>query len=162
MHPFFSDYLDRLRIQHEALIAAFEGLPPQALDWTPGADMNSLAVLAIHVAGAERYWVGDVALGDPSHRDRPAEFATRGVSPQQMRDALDASYAYVRAALADLTPDDLLTVRRPPDRDRDYTTGWALLHALEHVALHVGHAQLTRQLWDQGIGRSGGGQAGGA
>jgi hypothetical protein len=26
---------------------------------------------------------------------------------------------------------------------------WSLLHALEHTALHLGHMQLTRQLWEQ-------------
>jgi hypothetical protein len=28
------------------------------------------------------------------------------------------------------------------------TAGWALNHALAHTALHIGHAQITRQLWD--------------
>jgi hypothetical protein len=27
--------------------------------------------------------------------------------------------------------------------------GWALLHALEHTAIHLGHIQITQQLWDQ-------------
>ena len=26
---------------------------------------------------------------------------------------------------------------------------WALLHAVEHLREHMGHAQLTRQLWDE-------------
>jgi len=26
---------------------------------------------------------------------------------------------------------------------------WALLHALDHTAQHLGHMQITRQLWDQ-------------
>jgi len=26
---------------------------------------------------------------------------------------------------------------------------WALLHAVEHLSEHSGHAQLTRQLWER-------------
>ena len=26
---------------------------------------------------------------------------------------------------------------------------WALLHALEHTAIHLGHMQIMRQLWEQ-------------
>jgi ankyrin repeat protein len=26
---------------------------------------------------------------------------------------------------------------------------WCLAHALEHTALHLGHMQITRQLWEQ-------------
>jgi hypothetical protein len=26
---------------------------------------------------------------------------------------------------------------------------WGLLHAIEHLSEHVGHAQLTRQLWER-------------
>jgi hypothetical protein len=29
------------------------------------------------------------------------------------------------------------------------TGGWALLHALEHAYLHLGHIQLTCQMWRQ-------------
>jgi hypothetical protein len=27
--------------------------------------------------------------------------------------------------------------------------GWALCHILKHTALHLGHLQITRQLWEQ-------------
>jgi hypothetical protein len=26
---------------------------------------------------------------------------------------------------------------------------WALLHAVEHLSEHVGHAKLTKQLWER-------------
>ena len=29
------------------------------------------------------------------------------------------------------------------------TAAWALIHALVHLREHVGHAELTRQLWDE-------------
>jgi len=35
------------------------------------------------------------------------------------------------------------------DEDGPVSCGWALLHALEHAYLHLGHIQLTCQLWRQ-------------
>jgi hypothetical protein len=29
------------------------------------------------------------------------------------------------------------------------TVAWAVLHAVDHTALHLGHIQITRQLWEQ-------------
>ena len=39
--------------------------------------------------------------------------------------------------------------------------GWAAYHTLEHTALHVGHMQLTRQVYDEqaGLARRGAGGA---
>jgi len=32
-------------------------------------------------------------------------------------------------------------------RDRSVSVRWCILHVLEHYAQHLGHMQLTRQLW---------------
>jgi uncharacterized protein DUF664 len=45
-------------------------------------------------------------------------------------------------------PFDAGVVRTDPRTGEQVTAGWALLHAIEHLREHVGHAQLTRQLWD--------------
>ena len=31
---------------------------------------------------------------------------------------------------------------------REFTVAWCLLHALEHSAVHLGHMQIVRQLWE--------------
>ena len=74
MQPFFSAYLDLLQDCHNGILQALEGLPPAALDWVPGQDMNSVSVLIFHLTGAERFWIGDIAAQEPSNRDRNAEF----------------------------------------------------------------------------------------
>lgn len=147
MHPFYVDLLERFEAMHRDLLAALEGLPPEALDWVPGPDMNSLTVLVVHVAGATRYWAGDVAYGDLSHRDRAAEFAAHGLTPEALHARIEDVLAYLRARFETATLDTLSESRPAPGRPGTYTQGWALLHALEHAALHVGHAQITRQLW---------------
>lgn len=149
MLPMLKDYFDRLQALHADIQRTIEGLPQDALDWSPGPDMNSLAVLAVHTAGAERYWIGDVAGQDPSGRDRAAEFRTQGMDAAALTARLDAALAHSRAVLEELTLSDLDALR-PSSRDgREVTVAWALAHALGHTAVHVGHMQIIRQLWDQ-------------
>lgn len=148
MHALFADMIDRLEKLHGEIIATLEGLPTEALDWVPGPDINSLAVLAVHVAQAEHYWIGEVAGGDDAHRTRSDEFETRGLTAEQLIGQLDAAQAHNRSVLESLTLEDL-AIARPHAKRGQVRVSWALLHALEHTALHAGHMQITRQLWDQ-------------
>lgn len=149
MLDFFSGYLEILEYNYEQMAQAIAGLSQEALDWVPGKDMNSLCVLVVHTTGSERYWVGDVAMGEPSGRNRAMEFEASGLSEAMLRQRLDDTLAYTRDALERLTLADLDRLYTMPSDGRQVTVGWAVLHALEHTALHVGHAQITRQLWDQ-------------
>jgi hypothetical protein len=159
METFFLDYLERLEALHGEVEEALEGLPQAGLDWSPGPGMNAIAVLIVHLTGAERYWVGDVAYGDPSGRHRDSEFQVRGISSQELKRRLSDSRAYIRSRLGSLRFEDLAEKHSPvqsgiradpnvfqPDEE-EYTLGYCLLHALEHTALHAGQIQLTRQLW---------------
>lgn len=144
---FLSSYLDRLETLHKQLCEEIEGLPVEAMDWEPGQDMNSIAVLLAHTAGSLRYWIGDVALGEPSQRDREREFQTRGVASQEMQARLDAAFEYLRGGVPRLHMADLGKEGYARRGGESVSRGWALLHALEHGFLHLGHIQLTRQLW---------------
>jgi hypothetical protein len=56
--------------------------------------------------------------------------------------------AYVHALLATVTADDLDQSRPHPQRAGHIVAArYDILHALEHMSQHIGHAQLTRQLW---------------
>ena len=44
---------------------------------------------------------------------------------------------------------DLETARISPRNDQEVTVAWALDHALKHTAIHLGHLQITRQLWEE-------------
>jgi hypothetical protein len=153
MHTTFQDYIDRLAALHQGVLAAIESLSTEALDWIPLAspinEMNSINVLVTHLTGAERYWIGDVALGEISGRIREAEFRVRGKSTMDLAVLINTATEYAQSAVTKLSLEDL-TVERTSSRDgRVFTVGWALMHALEHTALHLGHIQVTRQLWDE-------------
>ncbi len=148
MEPFFAEYLKLLETMHNEIAQAVQGLPPEAVNWTPAPGANSLAVLAVHATGAERYWIGDVLMGEPSERDRDAEFRTADVTAEGALGPLQSALLYAQNALPRLTVADLAGVRTSPRDGRQVLAAWALLHALEHTAMHAGHAQLTRQLWE--------------
>ncbi|MDQ2692427.1 MAG: DUF1572 domain-containing protein [Chloroflexota bacterium] len=149
MQAFFTDYLDLMQANHKEILRALEGLPSAALDWTPGSDMNSISVLIFHLTGAERYWIGDVAAQDPKERDRDAEFRVREVDAGVLKKRLADNLEYARNMLGNFNTGDLEAPRVSSRDGRTYSVAWALLHALEHTALHLGQIQLTRQLWEQ-------------
>lgn len=147
MLSFFEDYIKQLEGYNAEARQALQALPVEALDWSPGKGMNSMAVLAAHIAGSERYWIGDVAAGEPSGRERAAEFAIHGVGGDELARRLEEVIGYTRRTLAGFGLDDLERICRVPGNDEQVSVASALLHALNHAALHVGHMQMTRQLW---------------
>lgn len=143
---FFADYLQRLEDLQHGLHKDMQDLSAQAMDWSPGPEMNSVAVLLAHITGLLREGI-DLALDHPPSRVRQQEFQTRGVSSRELLLRFDAVIDYARGALTRLGLEDLDKVRK--DEDGPVTCGWALLHALEHAYLHLGHVQLTCQMWRQ-------------
>jgi uncharacterized damage-inducible protein DinB len=150
MHPELQHYLQLLadlRGQVKALIA---DLPAEALNWRPIAGVdehatNSLAVLAAHVAGAEHFWIAEVIGQRPATRDRDAEFRTVAAEAGELLRRLDAVAAETAEVLSSLSEADLNGVRVA--RGREVTARYSILHVIDHTALHLGHMQITFQLW---------------
>lgn len=149
MHPFFENYLERLATLHTDIITVLERLPQPALDWKPDVNMNSIAVLVAHTAGAERYWIGDMTVRQTSERIRDTEFQTSGLEHSKLKELLDAALADANTVLEELTIEELSQERTRPHSDERYMVGWCLLHALEHTATHVGHVQLMGDMWEK-------------
>jgi uncharacterized damage-inducible protein DinB len=145
--------IEDLRGQVRDLIA---DLPPEALNWRPlppslrsqTGEVNSLAILAAHIAGAEHFWIGEVVGGLPASRDRDAEFATTAEDPADLVRLLEATGAETRQVFGHLKPSDLDGEREA--RGRTIPVRWCILHVIDHTALHLGHMQLTYQLWTGG------------
>ncbi len=149
MLPFFADYFERLTTFQGEFERALADLPQAGIDWAPGPEMNSIGVLSAHVAGSTRYWIGDVVVRQSTQRVRAEEFRTHGVPAATLREQLATTIADSRSVLESLTLEMLAETRVAPTNGDTVTVAWSLLHALEHMALHAGHVQLTRQMWDQ-------------
>jgi len=139
--------LNELRAQVKTLL---EGLPAEALDWQPiqgegELATNSLAVLAAHLAGSETFWMKEIIARQPVQRNRDAEFQTRKADVSKLMAGLDFAGAASKEVLSTLREGQMEEERDV--RGRKVTVRWAILHVFEHTALHLGHMQLTRQLW---------------
>ena len=142
----------------EGIRGAIAGLPADALNWRPaGEGTNPIAVLAVHAMHSTRSWLA-VATGGPlPDRDRDAEFRTVVADPRELIEIVDRLAADRRALL---TTEDAFEpgtmreshLRASSGRAEVVSGAWALLHAVEHLREHMGHAQLTRQLWEERAG----------
>ncbi|MEZ0236102.1 MAG: DUF664 domain-containing protein [Actinomycetota bacterium] len=138
------DSLDELR-------TAVDGCTAEELNRRPtDGDTNGLAVLVTHATLSTRSWLS-LATGAPlPERDRPAEFLVVVDDADAFMGRFDAIAGECRELLeGDVGFDPGATGTAPWRTDgpgEPVTWAWALLHALEHLREHVGHAQLTRQL----------------
>jgi uncharacterized damage-inducible protein DinB len=142
--------IEGLRAQVRDLIV---DLPAEALNWRPIQDGDdhvtlSLAVLAAHVAGAEHFWIAEVIGERAPTRDRDGEFATRVNHVAELIHLLDKTAAETREVLSALPEDALNDIRHV--RGRAVAVRWGIVHVIDHTALHLGHMQLTYQLWHGG------------
>lgn len=146
-------YLERIEDLRAQISSILQTVPQEALNWRPDESsddhaMNSIAVLATHTAGAEHFWIGEVIGGLPTTRDRAAEFETVVGDTAVLLQTLQTVRQQTRTILQKLTQEDLDGTRQA--RDRIVPTRWALLHVIDHTALHLGHIQITAQLWQGG------------
>lgn len=148
MEPVLKGVFDELENLHGEMYGLLQDLLPDALDWIPADGTNSLAVLATHVAGSQRYWVGELIMGEPSHRVRKEEFKTAQVGAAQLLRSLDEALELTRQGFERLTLDRLAEDVFPPWRDQPISVARAIAHVLQHTALHLGHMELTRQLME--------------
>lgn len=147
MQTFFKEYLRLLQACHNDILKALDGLPQAALDWTPGQGMNSIGVLLVHIAGSTRHMI-NVAVQEPSDRDREAEFIAQNLGMDILKQRLADNMEYIQRVVEKMSLQDLETTHVLPN-EREYPVAWGLLHALDHASLHLGQIQLTRQLWEQ-------------
>jgi len=115
-------------------------------------ESNTLCVLATHLVASGEFWVLVLVGGREIARDRQSEFTASGeVGDLQARyERWIQGLHEVLDTLPDAQLDAEVTLPAgyalaPTSRLQRVERRYALLHALEHSALHLGHLQLTRQ-----------------
>ena len=113
---------------------------------------NTLYQLGTHVAGSARFWSISNTGGPDFHRDRNAEFIAAGSKIDLLAD-LDSLIDQINTHVTTLTSaqlDEPLTLAGASfsfwDDPNTLPQRHAVLHALEHTGLHLGHVQITRQI----------------
>jgi uncharacterized damage-inducible protein DinB len=141
------DHLDDV---WNSLLAAVREIDDDLFQWRPGPEFNSVAILLRHLAGSERWWIGEQIGGVPAHRDRDAEFVHDSPPRAEVLRGVEEARALTRRVLSGVTAADLAApvsakTKRlsSPEQPNKY---WALLHYLEHLGYHRGQILLLRNL----------------
>jgi len=141
-----------------SLLESVKGADDALFHWAPGPEFNSVAILLRHLAGSERWWIGEAVGGVPSHRQREAEFRHDRPRREDVLRSVDEARGVTRRVLSGLTMQDLqaetppnVTRGNPPKRP---TKLWALLHYAEHLGYHRGQALLLLKLGRAAVGKT--------
>ncbi len=144
MDLYLSTVLDLFKSVYRSMDEEIQDLTPEALQWTPAPDTNSIAVLVVHTIGSAEEVIRIVRALE-SHRDREAEFIPNDVTLPALRDRLAQAQTFLDEVAATITADDLEAIRLRPNRDPETGMYW-LLHNYGHAREHLAHIQLTKQL----------------
>ena len=155
MDPVVAAVVDMLRTNAAELRAVAQGLDAGALNQPPAPDSSSIAVLVAHAATAT------VALGTAAltgsfdvlryrAEERVPAFAVSAATSDDLTPYLNRLDQFIDHLASQ---GDTLAGRwgEPVQVDADpgdppTSRAWRLIHAVEHLREHVGHAQLTRQI----------------
>lgn len=143
-------YLTEFGILRKQISEAIKGLSDEGANWHPlPQGTNSVYAILSHIIGADTFWIRRFIGGEPIRPDREADFAASGSLPELV-ERWERAWAETESIIAKLGHGQLLETRKLPFRAEsgEITIQWALLHLLSHYGMHLGHLQLTRQLWD--------------
>ncbi len=140
-----STVLDLFRSVYRSMDEEIRDLTPEALQWTPAPETNSIAVLVVHTIGSAEEVIRIVRALE-SHRDREAEFVPNDLTLTALRDRIARAGAFLDDVATGVTTDDLAALRSRPNRDPETGVYW-LLQNYGHAREHLAHIQLTKQVY---------------
>ena len=128
----------------DAQIAAY---PDDESIWkvAPGIS-NSAGNLVLHLGGNLRHFIGATLGGTGYVRDRPAEFATKGLSRDELRNEVRTTITDVEAALETMGDEQFARAYPLPIQDRQVRTADFLVHLAAHLTYHLGQIDYHRRI----------------
>ncbi len=146
MDIFYLDFLDCLENMHGKIKWLVASLPQPALDWSLQPGLGSLSMLVSHIAGAERYWVGEVVGREQPIRRTGTVYRVTGLSSRELCQRLDNSLSFCRKVLEKYEQAELEDKRISPRDGREVSVRWALLHVMDHTIDHQRDIISMRQM----------------
>jgi uncharacterized damage-inducible protein DinB len=144
-------YVERMDALRAETAEAVGQMDAEELNWAPaGEDTNSPAAIVAHIAGSEAFWIHQVVGDMAVSRDREAEFKTKAAASADLVRILTRTGDVSRGVLQRTSVDSLAETKTPRPGHEPASLRWAILHQIEHMAQHLGHLTLTRQLYRQG------------
>ncbi len=148
MDPMIAPHLKVLEELRREVTATVTPLNDDHINRRVPGLQNTVGILLRHMAGSERYWIGEVVGGVPSQRNRDTEFGGERLEKAALLAELDRTAAVTREVLARLRTADLLgevDVQRSRGTGKE-TRAFALLHATQHLAYHLGQLRYLAKL----------------
>ncbi|MBI4281985.1 MAG: DinB family protein [Chloroflexi bacterium] len=163
--------LEPLWIKYEALykdtLAALKDLPPEAVNWRPFPspdEVNSLAGIVCHAYSVEEWWIHGELGRRPVRRSREREFGAMAQDAQELMEYVERVRQITKEVLESMSSGGLLKPAPPLIQEMLESPGAAYsqrvleshvtvlgiaIYPLYHSGIHLGHMQLTRQLWEE-------------
>jgi len=137
---------DLTRLAQE--VAAF---PDDASLWRviPGVT-NSAGNLVLHLEGNLREYLGRQLAGAPFVRNRPEEFAGRGLSRQELALRIAVLLQTIPAVLEDLRAEDFAKPYPQEVFGKPISTGQFVIHLQGHFSWHLGQMDYLRRVLTEG------------
>jgi hypothetical protein len=136
------------------------GLPAEALTWKPFDESpwhgpaGSLGWLIAHSLSSTVYllrrseWqMGRISWEEVEGDEGPEEFGPANQEPGYLAARSQRVRNFVHDFLENMAPADWEHGKVHPGTGTPLSVRMDVMHALEHLSQHIGHAQLTRQLW---------------
>ena len=124
-----------------------DAMPGDALTWRPGNDeTNSVAQLVRHVAAVQNVLLSR-GLGEAVEHDHEYSLRNDPATKEELHGLIADAKAKKDEQLARLDSTDMsemLPGGRGPTMRAHY-----VIHTADHGQEHLGHAELTKQLWEQ-------------
>ncbi len=135
-------------------------LPNEALLWRPfetspwQGESNTLGKIiahaissAVYLLSRASYSMGRSEWNEVEGDEGREEFGPANHDVVYLRARAKRTQEYVHRFLDGVTSADLGASRAHPKRPITFIARHDAFHALDHLAQHIGHGQLTRQLW---------------
>jgi uncharacterized damage-inducible protein DinB len=152
MDPHVAPHANALDDLHRQVREAIAPLSDDAINRTVPGLQNTIGILLRHIAGSERYWIGEVAGGRPAHRVRETEFGGDRLEKATLLADLARAATLRRDVLEGLSAADLLAevqVQRTRGMVKE-TRAFALIHATGHLSYHLGQLRYMVRLLQPG------------
>ncbi len=118
--------------------------------WQPPVpETNAVAVIVTHMCGSEGQWIHSYVGGQKVERDRDAEFRKPASSVAGLIALIDRAAAGTAQTLQKETSQSLGRQVKTSNPAMARTARDCILHSISHQSVHVGHLEMTLQLWEQ-------------
>lgn len=148
MDPMVAALSQLLESLHDDIVKAVESLNDDEINWAHPHLSNTIGILLRHIAGSERYWIGEVVGGRAMHRQRETEFARERLRKAPLVEGLRRAHAEIQGILGGMNAADFAAPVEVQYRGgrRTFTKAWAIANSLQHTAYHLGQIQLYKKM----------------